>query len=236
MKRDTRNVTTYAIIAVVSYLLGSIPFGYILVKVFRKQDIRTTGSGNIGATNVARSGAKGLAIATLILDALKGTIAVQIASYVSFRIWPCVALSDCAPSAQLLALAALMAVAGHMFTPWLGFKGGKGVATAVGAFGALAAPLVFWAFLLFLLVVAITRYVSLGSMVAAVAFPVLVYLSSPYILGVDSGRITFALICATSLLVIAKHHENIRRLLAGTENRLGAKPKIPPPQEMEKQA
>src|SRR3954466_700489 len=134
-------MTTYFIIAAVSYLLGSIPFGYILVKLFLKQDIRATGSGNIGATNVARSGAKGLAVATLVLDALKGAVAVLLAAHAAHIVWyPYQEGAPVAPwfLAQFMALGALMAVLGHMFPLWLWFKGGKGVATAVGAFAVVA--------------------------------------------------------------------------------------------------
>src|SRR5213082_3185425 len=127
---------TYIIIALVSYLLGSIPFGYILVRLFLKQDIRRTGSGNIGATNVARSGAKGLAIATLLLDAGKGSTAVVLTAifaggfYDPAQHW--MIFWD-QPTSRL-ATAALCAVLGHIFPVWLKFRGGKGVATAVGAF------------------------------------------------------------------------------------------------------
>src|SRR3954470_6334092 len=120
---------TYFIVATVAYLLGSIPLGYILVRVFMKQDIRATGSGNIGATNVARSGAKGLAIATLLLDAAKGFVAVG---------WVLVSAVDFPLVLNLAAFAGFCAVLGHMFPLWLRFRGGKGVATAVGAFVLLA--------------------------------------------------------------------------------------------------
>src|SRR5215813_2105287 len=110
-------LSLYIIVAAVAYLLGSIPFGYLLVKIFRGQDIRTTGSGNIGATNVARSGAKGLGVATLLLDALKGFVAVVIAQHI-------------APgNTDIAVAAAVAAILGHVFPVWLGFRGGKGVAT-----------------------------------------------------------------------------------------------------------
>jgi acyl phosphate:glycerol-3-phosphate acyltransferase len=201
------------IIVVVSYVLGSIPFGYILVRILRGQDVRQTGSGNIGATNVARTGSKGLAIATLFLDALKGYAAVR------FAFW--LTESGRFESAShtiflLAALAAFCAILGHMFTLWLGFKGGKGVATAVGAFAALAPRAIVVALVLFVLVVALTRYISLGSMLAAAAFPLLVWWLNP------AERTTapiLLLIAASSLLIIWRHKDNIRRLLAGTEHR-----------------
>jgi acyl phosphate:glycerol-3-phosphate acyltransferase len=214
-------------IVVVSYLLGSIPFGYLLVRIFRGQDVRETGSGNIGATNVARTGSKGLAIATLLLDTLKGYAAVRFAFWLagSSRVQNGLPASiyDQAPGALgsqtvllLAALAAFCAILGHTFPPWLRFKGGKGVATAVGAFAALAPRAVIVALVLFVIVVALTRYISLGSMVAAAAFPLLVWWLNP------AERTTgpiLLLIAASSLLIIARHRDNVRRLLVGTENR-----------------
>src|SRR5262245_39906239 len=161
-------LTTYFTVALVAYLLGSIPFGYILVKLFLKQDIRQTGSGNIGATNVARSGAKGLAIATLLLDAAKGFLAVAIANVMwPYRLDPEIHTGNYLP----LALAALFAIIGHGFPVWLNFKGGKGVATALGAFAALAPLAVLAVLAVFLVTLAITRYVSLGSILSALVFP-----------------------------------------------------------------
>ena len=131
----------YFIAAGTAYFLGSIPFGYILVRLFLKQDIRSSGSGNIGATNVARSGAKGLAVATLLLDAGKGALAVLLAEILGLRIlerYTPVTQPLSQAMANLTALAALFAIVGHVFPVWLKFKGGKGVATAVGAFGLLA--------------------------------------------------------------------------------------------------
>ncbi|MBI2677364.1 MAG: glycerol-3-phosphate 1-O-acyltransferase PlsY [Candidatus Koribacter versatilis] len=236
-------MTTYLIIALVSYLLGSIPFGYILVRIFLKQDIRATGSGNIGATNVGRTGHKGLAIATLILDALKGAAAVIVAllqpeALAWAQLYADTRMTDPTPPpfpASVLvgaSLAGLCAVLGHMFPPWLRFRGGKGVATGVGAFLLLAPKAVGVALLLFLLIIAVTRYVSLGSMVAAALFPVFAWIfgSSEY------PPIVVVFMGVTTLLIILKHHANIRRLIAGTESKLGAKPNIPPPQQMEKQA
>jgi len=211
-------------IVVVSYLLGSIPFGYLLVRILRGQDVRQTGSGNIGATNVARTGSKGLAIATLLLDALKGYAAVALAFWLAgSRVangasagrngFPAM---DGQTIFLLAALAAFCAILGHMFPVWLRFKGGKGVATAVGAFAALAPRAIVVAVVLFVIVVALTRYISLGSIVAAAAFPLLVWWLNPAQRA--SGPILL-LISASSLLIIVRHKDNIRRLLAGSENR-----------------
>jgi glycerol-3-phosphate acyltransferase PlsY len=215
-------------IAVVSYLLGSIPFGYLLVRTFRGQDVRQTGSGNIGATNVARTGSKGLAIATLLLDALKGYAAVILAFRMARHITFGLQGSADAPSPfdpanprhlqlafEFAALAAFCALLGHMFPIWLRFKGGKGVATALGAFTALAPLAVLVSLLVFIAAVAITRYVSLGSILSAVVLPFAVWWFNPLARTIT----TMALIVASCLLIIIRHKDNVRRLLAGTENR-----------------
>jgi acyl phosphate:glycerol-3-phosphate acyltransferase len=226
-------LTTYAIIAVVSYLLGSIPFGYILVRLFLKQDIRTTGSGNIGATNVGRTGHKGLAIATLLLDGAKGYFAVRWLEVFGRQLLGRQFLTS--DYFILVSVAAFFAVLGHCFPIWLKFSGGKGVATAAGAFIAIVPVVLIPVLLVFAIVVALFRYVSLGSVVAAAAFPVALYFWFSYDQGVSPPTLAMLFISLCSAIVILKHHANIRRLLAGTENRLGAKPKIPPPQQMEKQ-
>ncbi len=214
-------------IVVVSYLLGSIPFGYLLVRIFRGQDVRNTGSGNIGATNVARTGSRGLAIATLLLDALKGCMAVAFAFWIAHAMFPnpsfigsAIASDDLMVAGQtrflLAALAAFCAILGHMFPVWLRFRGGKGVATAAGAFVALAPKCLLLSLLLFGVVFAMTRYVSLGSIVAAASFPWLVLWLNP---AERNTAPILLVITASSALVIARHKDNIRRLLAGTENR-----------------
>ena len=203
--------------AIISYLLGSIPFGYLLVRIFRGEDVRDTGSGNIGATNVARTGSKGLAIATLVLDALKGYIAVahvfHFASHHPDRV------PDFGPHSVyvLAALAALFALIGHMFPVWLKFKGGKGVATGLGAFLAIAPLAVGVMLLVFLAVVAVTRYVSLGSIVSSAGMPLAAWWLNPE----TRSPLVFALMAASSLLIVVRHKDNIRRLLAGSENRWG---------------
>src|SRR5882757_3670310 len=196
----------------IAYLLGSIPFGYLLVRIFRHEDVRSIGSGNIGATNVARSGAKGLGVATLILDALKGFTAVIIAQHIG-------AHAGFPAAYEIAVCAAVAAVVGHCFPVWLGFRGGKGVATALGVFFALV-PLTTVLYLLavFLIIVLITRYVSLASIVAAALFPIFALPHAPArTLLIVAGYILIPLI------VILKHHQNIRRLLSGTENRFGSR-------------
>ena len=192
-----------------AYLLGSIPFGYLLVRIFRKQDIRATGSGNIGATNVARSGAKGLGIATLLLDLGKAFAAVKIAQYL-------------APGNYDLAVAAAVAaILGHVFPVWLGFRGGKGVASALGVFFALTWPSALAILGVFLVVFLITRYVSLASIIAAAVFPLFGFYFVPFKTPIVITGFLFI-----PLLIIIKHHENIRRLIAGTESRFGSR-KVP---------
>src|SRR5260370_6695857 len=196
-------------IAAAAYLLGSIPVGYLLVRIFRRQDIRTVGSGNIGATNVLRSGGKELGAATFVLDVVKGAAAVLLGAWLAAPLLPGVSPRN------VEALAALCAVIGHMFPIWLGFKGGKGVATGFGVF-LVAAPLAALASItLFGLVFALTRYVSLSSILGAASFPVFAWLT------VSGPRPAFfiAVQFIVAFLIIVKHHPNIRRLLAGTEHR-----------------
>ena len=201
------------LIAAAAYLLGSIPVGYLLVRIFRHQDIRSVGSGNIGATNVLRSGGKGLGASTFLLDMLKGCAAVWLGGFLGALLLPATPLR----SAQ--ALAALFAVLGHMFPVWLRFKGGKGVATGFGVF-LVAAP---WAALaaisVFFAVVFLSRYVSLASILGAACFPVFAW----FLVAGSRPAFFIAVQCAVALLIIVKHHQNIRRLLAGTESRFGAR-------------
>ena len=185
---------------VFGYLLGSIPFGLLLTRAAGLGDVRKIGSGNIGATNVLRTGNKKLAALTLLLDALKGTAAVLLAGQFG-------------PDQALVA--GLGAFLGHLFPVWLGFKGGKGVATYLGVLIAVAwqGALVFA--VAWLVVAFVTRYSSLAALVAAVAVPVALYL-----LGFVQAAELFVLM---SLIVFVKHRANIGRLLSGTESRIGAK-------------
>ncbi len=199
------------VIVALSYLLGSIPTGYLLVKLFRHEDIRSVGSGNIGATNVLRSGGKGLGAATFLLDVLKGAAAVWLGSLLASILLPSMPFRD----AQ--ALAAVSAVLGHMFPVWLRFRGGKGVATGFGVF-LVAAPLAALAAIgLFALVLLLSRYVSLGSILGAASFPI----SAWFLVHGDKPAPYIAAQIFVVLLIILKHHQNIRRLLTGTENRFG---------------
>jgi len=187
--------------AVGSYLLGSIPFGYLLVRIFRKQDIRQTGSGNIGATNVSRT-SPALGALTLLLDAAKGLAAVSLTRI----LFP--------GQAALCAFAALMAIVGHMFPVWLKFRGGKGVATGVGAFAVIVPKTVLALVGVFIALLLTFRYVSLASILTAASFPVLAWILHPH-----NPPQMLAAITASSVLIIVRHHENLRRLFAGTEPR-----------------
>jgi glycerol-3-phosphate acyltransferase PlsY len=189
----------------IAYLLGSIPFGYLIVHWQRGIDVRATGSGSIGATNVMRNlGIMGF-VATFILDAGKGLLAVLLASKMTSE------------NPTWVAAAAFAAVSGHCFPVWLKFRGGKGVATGVGVFIALAPWQVVLVLVIFAVVVAIWRYISLGSIVATAAFPVLVYLMKNPPIQVVLGA------AGAAVIIIARHNANIGRLLKGTENKLGRK-------------
>ena len=201
------------VVIAVAYLLGSIPVGYLLVRLFHHQDIRPAGSGNIGATNVLRHGGKGLGAATFLLDVLKGCSAVYLGALIG------VLLAPNALVRNMQAVAALSAVLGHVFPVWLRFKGGKGVATGFGVFLVAAPTAALAAITVFALVVLLTRYVSLASILGAASFPLFAYIL------VRGERPLFFIVVqfAVAFLIIAKHHQNIRRLLAGTESRFGAR-------------
>jgi glycerol-3-phosphate acyltransferase PlsY len=195
-------MSTFLLIAAGSYLLGSIPFGYLLVRIFRGEDVRQSGSGNIGATNVSRK-SPALGALTLILDAGKGFVAVHLAAtYSHDRV------------RLMMAVAALFAIVGHMFPMWLGFRGGKGVATALGAFLRFSTLATLVAIIIFVVVVLISRRISLGSILTAALFP-----STVWLLHVSNDPPVLAIIGVIALLIIGKHHQNIRRLLSGDEPR-----------------
>jgi glycerol-3-phosphate acyltransferase PlsY len=189
----------------IAYLLGSIPFGYLLVRLFRREDIREQGSGNIGATNVARSGGTKLGVVTLLLDIGKAYAAVVIARHLVPGVY------------DVQVAAAIAAVVGHVFPVWLGFRGGKGVASALGVFLALTWPSAVGILLVFAVVFALTRYVSLASIVGSATFPLFGF----YFVAQHTPMVIFGFFFIP-LLIIVKHHGNIRRLLSGTESRFGA--------------
>jgi glycerol-3-phosphate acyltransferase PlsY len=205
------------VIAAAAYLLGSIPTGYLLVRIFRHQDIRSVGSGNIGATNVLRSGGKGLGAATFFLDMLKGCSAVWLGGFLGALLLPPTPLR----TAQ--ALAALIAVLGHMYPVWLRFKGGKGVATGFGVFLVSAPWAALAAISVFFIVLFLSRYVSLASILGAGSFPAFAWYFNRTQTGPHATTFFIAVQFAVALLIIVKHHQNIRRLFAGTESRFGAK-------------
>ena len=192
---------TYAIVAVLAYLLGSIPFGLVITRALGLGDLRGIGSGNIGATNVLRTGNKGAALATLVLDAAKGGIAVLVA-----RAW----VGE--DGAQLAALCSFL---GHLFPVWLGFRGGKGVATFLGTLIALAWPVGLAACATWGVVAAVTRISSLSALVAAA-------LSTLWLIVFDRGEMV-VLVVVLTVLVYVRHWKNLQRIKVGTEPKIGAK-------------
>lgn len=205
------NFLNHSWLLLVAYFLGSIPFGLLLAKLFGKADVRTAGSGNIGAANVARVAGPLAGILTLVLDTAKGAAAVLLAARFTHE------------SAAWMMLAALAALVGHCFSVWLKFKGGKGVATALGVFLALCTPAALAALLLFALVAASWRYISLGSISAAAAMPLLMYfLWAPH--HAPPLIITLGSLAAT-LLVVYQHRANIQRLVRGEEPRFSVSKK-----------
>jgi len=197
-------VNTFLLTAGLSYLSGSIPFGYLLVRTFLGKDVRATGSGNIGATNVSRTSPK-LGLLTLLLDALKGLAPVLVVN----RIFP-------EPQRYALAgVAALCAILGHLFPVWLRFRGGKGVATGLGSWIGIAPLSVVVMVAVFGLTVAIFRYISLGSITAAAVFPLAAWVLHDY----HGSAGLLACMAAAAVVIIWRHRANIQRLLAGTEPR-----------------
>ncbi len=195
-------------IPLIAYFLGSIPFGVLIAKALGGPDVRSSGSGNIGAANVARTAGPIAGVLTLLFDAGKGYLSVWIAAH-----W-----AHGAFSARWMIAAAIAAVVGHIFPVWLRFRGGKGVATMFGSFIPISWFAVVAAVVIWILVVAFWRYSSLGSMVAAAALPMLVYaFYAPR--HAPPEYVTYGTIFV-SLLVLFKHSGNIRRLVAGTENHL----------------
>jgi acyl phosphate:glycerol-3-phosphate acyltransferase len=201
MPELTSGWDTLALTAFLSYLIGAIPFGLLITRVLGLGDLRTIGSGNIGATNVLRTGHRGAALATLVLDALKGAAAVLMARWVAGE-----------DAAQLAGLAAFL---GHLYPVWLSFKGGKGVATFLGILLALAWPVGLAACGAWALTAALSRMSSVAALVSAAT-------SSMWLLVFDQGRMLILVVILT-LLVYYRHASNIARLRAGTEPKIGAK-------------
>ncbi|HEY4574606.1 MAG TPA: glycerol-3-phosphate 1-O-acyltransferase PlsY [Thermoanaerobaculia bacterium] len=191
-----------------AYLLGSVSFSVVVVKVMQGLDVRTVGSGNAGATNVMRAAGKKAGVAVLVLDVIKGMTAVAVPRVLD------------APPA-VVGSAAVAVVLGHVFPVFFGFRGGKGVATSAGALGTLAPAAMAAGLAVFVLVVFWKRYVSLGSMVTAVLFPLLVGLGARLGWPEYGGPWLVLASSAIALLVVLKHRNNLRRLRAGTEPRLG---------------
>jgi glycerol-3-phosphate acyltransferase PlsY len=195
-------VSAEVVFLIFAYLLGSIPTGLLLARLVGGVDIRTAGSGNIGATNVYRTLGRTVGVMTLVGDCLKGLVPVLVAKQLGYaEVW-------------ILAIG-LAAFLGHVFTIFLKFKGGKGVATALGVFLGIAPLAVSIVLLVFIIIVWATRYISLGSILAAAAMPLAVWLMKASLVQVRMTAIV-------ALIVIAKHHENIRRLLSGTESKFKA--------------
>jgi glycerol-3-phosphate acyltransferase PlsY len=198
------------LILIAAYLLGSIPFGYLIVRAKEGGDVRESGSGGTGATNVTRRAGKSAGIITLLLDAAKGGLAIYLARKF---------LTPDFGMNWWVAGAAVMAMAGHIFPVWLGFRGGKGVATGVGVFLGLSPLAIGCSALLFILIVAATRYVSLGSIVATIAFPVCVYLLSTFVRPVEGLEQILAASIIGGALIVFMHRANLGRLMQGKENK-----------------
>jgi glycerol-3-phosphate acyltransferase PlsY len=192
-----------ALVLTGAYLLGSIPFSFLVARHWGVADVRQVGSGNVGATNVMRSVGWLPGLLALVLDASKGAIAAVIAERLGGAVF-------------LAPLAAVAAVVGHLFPVWLGFRGGKGVATGAGAFVPIEPLAVLGALVVFGLVAGASRYVSLGSVCGALALAALLF-------ALEGPGVTAAAGLVVALLVIAKHHENLARLLRGDERRMGSR-------------
>lgn len=208
------------LLVVASYLIGSIPFSYLVVRAVAGADIRSEGSGNVGATNVARTAGRIPGIVALLLDIAKGYAAVMLARWlVAQPGWPFPATADGSPlqsKEMWIALAGLIAVLAHMFPVWLRFHGGKGVATAAGVFLALDPIVLAAGALVFLIVAFATRFVSLASIVTAASIPVFFRF-----LAVNAPFWRIVISVAIAIAVIAKHHSNIARLARGRERKMG---------------
>jgi glycerol-3-phosphate acyltransferase PlsY len=222
------------LVIIIAYFIGSMPFGYLIVRIREGGDIRETGSGGTGATNVSRRAGKAAGVITLLFDALKGAAAVVIArtilglsnlslgARVSGHLYEnlgAVTGANAQNTNWWLAAAAIAVILGHIFPVWLGFRGGKGVATGVGVFLVLAPIAVGFAAVVFLLIVWLKRYVSLGSLVAAISIPLFVLLQHAFIRPVPDLVPLLTAATGGALLIVFAHRANIGRLIQGTENK-----------------
>ena len=194
---------------IIAYLIGSIPFGYLIVRATGRGDVRETGSGGTGATNVTRRAGRVAGVITLLLDALKGALAIFVARL----------LTSSGNTDWLIAAAAIAVLLGHIFPVWLRFRGGKGVATGVGVFLVLAPLSILCAAVIFVAVVWLTKFVSLGSIMAAATIPLFVWLQSVFVEPVGDPRPLLTAAVAGALLIVFAHRGNIARLWNGTESR-----------------
>jgi glycerol-3-phosphate acyltransferase PlsY len=209
-------LNAYWWIPLAAYFIGSVPFGYLITRSTGRGDIRSSGSGNVGATNVARTAGAGAGALTLLLDAAKGTLAVWLAAIVT------------GGSVTWMVTAALGAMLGHIYPIWLAGRGGRGVSTAAGGFLLICWPAVMAAIVVWLVVVAISRYVSLASILAAASLPFLTYiLYSP---GHAPSHVVSVGTALGSLMIILKHRPNISRLIGGTEDKFSFRRKASPEQ------
>jgi glycerol-3-phosphate acyltransferase PlsY len=200
------------LVIVVAYTLGSIPFGYLIVRAGVGADIRKTGSGGTGATNVSRRAGKAAGLFTLLLDVTKGALAVFFALFLlapeGLLVWP-------------VGLAALAVIVGHIFPVWLGFRGGKGVATGIGVFLVLAPLIMVPAAVVFLITVLVTRYVSLASILTVTAITLFVWLQIQFTGAGAGGEVLLFTSAGATTLIVFAHRSNISRLIRGTESRFG---------------
>lgn len=239
---ENSNSLRPAAVIVIAYLLGSIPFGYLIVRAKQGADVRETGSGGTGATNVSRRAGKAAGVMTLVLDALKGAAAVAIAKLI-LGLPICGGVRHIGPTLPTLggsnlgehallghtgspgdvywwvAAAAIAVIVGHIFPVWLGFRGGKGVATGVGVFLMLAPIAVALAAVVFVVVAVWTRYVSLGSILAAAAIPLFVLFQNAFIWPVESLAPVISAAIGGAALIVFAHRENIGRLISGNESK-----------------
>ncbi len=208
------------LLIVIAYLLGSVPFGYLIVRAGKGADVRGAGSGGTGATNVSRQAGKAFGVLTLLLDAAKGMAAIVIGRwFLGLAFFAQEGPKDSSlQTGWWIAAAAVAVIVGHCFPVWLGFRGGKGVATGFGVFLMLAPVAVGMSALIFVLIVLATRYVSLGSIVAAATIPLFVWLQGVWIHPVGQTPLITAA-TAGALLIVFAHRANIRRLINGKEAR-----------------